>query len=143
MNYPNMASNRPQRVIRPAQKLGKDNIGELLVKSHKDFVKASNIDLEQPSTPTSPSELPDTDPSSPGSVVPDSESVYVNGRKRRALSDVEDSGSNNNNTDNASDNSQSQVTEPQAKTKQSKKKSKKKTKTSQSMSSHHSSFISS
>jgi len=129
-----MASNRPPRIIRPAQKLNKDNIGQLQVSAHRNFVQAAKIDPKQQSPPTSPttSELLNTEPSSPGSLGPESELVHGNVRKRRALSDVDDSvGSNRDNDDDNSDDSQSQGTEPQPPRKKSKTKPKKKKKTSQ------------
>lgn len=138
-----MASNRPPRIIRPAQKLNKDNIGQLQVSAHRNFVQAAKIDPKQQSSPTSPStsEPPNTEPPSPGSIGPESEPVHGNVRKRRALSDVDDSVGSNRDSDDNSDGSQSQGTEPQLQRKKSKKKPKKKKKTSQSMSPCYSSIL--
>src|SRR6266699_777237 len=110
-----MASNRPPRIIRPAQKLNKDNIGELQVSAHRNFVQAEKIDPKQRSSPTSPTatEPLNTEPSSPGSVGPESEPVHGNVMKRRALSDVDDSGGSDRDNDNNSNDSRSQEPEPQ------------------------------
>jgi hypothetical protein len=133
-----MASNRPPCIIRPAQKLNKDNIGQLQVSAHRNFVQAAKIDPKRvrQSSPTSrtASEPLNTEPSSPGSVspeLPDSEPVHGSVRKRCALSDVDSVGSNRDNNNNSND-SQSQTTEPQPQLKKSKKKLKKR-KISQSM----------
>lgn len=112
-----MASDRPSHTICPPQKLSKDNIGELQVQAHKNFVQAANID------PTTSLSDPPSEPSSE-SVVLQSELACSNMRKHHAISDVDDSP-----TDNNIDDSQSQVTGPKLK-----KKSKKKKKTSSSMS---------
>ncbi len=65
------------------------------------------IDPKQWSSPTSPTatEPLNTEPSSPGSVDPESEPVHGNVRKRHALSDVDDSVGSNCDNDNNSDDS--------------------------------------
>jgi len=67
-----MASNRPTRTIRPAQKLNKDNIGTHQLASHRDFVKAA----KDPKKPGSSLTSPNVEPSTQGLVtdsVPESD----------------------------------------------------------------------
>jgi hypothetical protein len=66
-----MASNRPTRTIRPAQKLNEDNIGTLQLASHRNFVQAAK-DPKKTSSLTSPS---NEEPSTQGSAdsVPESD----------------------------------------------------------------------
>ena len=41
-----MASNCPPRTVHPSQKLNQDNIGELVVASHRNFVEAAGESAE-------------------------------------------------------------------------------------------------
>ena len=45
-----MASNHPPQTVQASQKLNQDNIGELVVASHRNFVEAAKSDPKQPST---------------------------------------------------------------------------------------------
>lgn len=60
-----MTSNRPTRTIRPAQKLNGDNIGELQLASHRNFVKAA----KDPKKSSLSSPNPDSEPSTQGSSL--------------------------------------------------------------------------
>ena len=62
-----MASNRPTRTIRPAQKLNEDIIGTLQLTSHRNFVKAAK-DPHKTSSLTLPNEEPSTQGSAADSV---------------------------------------------------------------------------
>ena len=57
-----MASNHPSCTVCPSQKLNQDNIGELVVASHRNFIEAAKSDPKQPST-ISLSEPTNTTPS--------------------------------------------------------------------------------
>jgi hypothetical protein len=103
LQQPNMASNRPTRTIRPAQKLNEDNIGSHQLTSHRNFVKAAK-DPQKPSSLTSPN----TEPSTQGLVtdfVPESD-------KRRTTS-AENFIASSASSDN-DNNSESQETEHQS-----------------------------
>ena len=131
-----MASNRPPRTVCPSQKLNQDNIGELVVASHRNFVEAAKSDPKQPSTiflseltNAVPSTQAPTESSEPESIT-EAEPACSNPCKRRVLlspvqSDHETASPNDhNNSDN--DESESQgATEPQRKPTKPKKKKKK------------------
>ena len=133
-----MASNRPTRTIRPAQKLNEDNIGTLQLASHRNFVKAAK-DPKTASSHTSSNAEP-TQGLVPNSVPePD---------KRDTTSAAESPpviASNNKNLSSSSSSECSSETdlEPQRKpTKKPKKKKKKQTAQSKSLlNSSHSSFL--
>ena len=128
-----MASNRPPRTVHPSQKLNQDNIGELEVASHRNFVEAAKGDPKQPSlselSNAAPSTQAPTESSEPESIT-EAEPACSNPRKRRVpLSPVQSdhetaSPNDHNNSDN--DESESQgATEPQRKPTKPKKKKKK------------------
>ena len=64
-----MASNRPTRTIRPAQKLNKDNIGTHQLASHRNFVKAAKDPKNSKNTCSLSSLSPNAEPSTQGSVT--------------------------------------------------------------------------
>ena len=139
-----MASNCPPHTVHPSQKLNQDNIGELVVASHKNFVEAAKSDPKQPST-IFLSELTNAVPStqaptksSESEFVPEAKPACSNPRKHRvSLSPVqsEHDRASTNNHDNSDNDSESQVTEPQCKPVKPKKKKKK---TIHSKSTHYS-----
>ena len=79
-----MASNRPTRIIRPAQKLNEDNIGSLQLESHRNFVKAAK-DPRKPSSLTSPN----AEPSIQGSVTLVNESMSESDKSRTMSTSAE------------------------------------------------------
>jgi len=80
-----MASNRPPRTVHPSQKLNQDNIGELEVASHRNFVEAAKGDPKQPSlselSNAAPSTQAPTESSEPESIT-EAEPACSNPRKR-------------------------------------------------------------
>lgn len=126
-----MASNRPPRTIRPTQKLGEDNVGDLQLPSHRSFVRAA----QDPTDPASNFSLttPEPEPSTQGLVPDFAKQGHGNANKCRATSTPDRPSSeydNDSSSPNTVDhNSESQETEgrvSQQKKKKSTKKSKKK-----------------
>ena len=127
-----MASNRPPRTVRPSQKLNQDNIGELELASHKNFVEAARSDPKhshEPSIAAPSTQAPTV--CSASESVPEAEPARSNPRKRRVPSSPVESergrpSTHNNDSDNnSSDNDESQAMEPQRKPAKPKKKKKK------------------
>ena len=123
-----MASTRPSRIIRPARKLNEDNIGELQLASHRNFVEAAKNDL----TGTSAISTDTSEPSMQAESMPESELVCGDAHKRRVAPGLDSNASLSDNNDDDSG-SESQATETQHKSSKSKKKTKKKKTVAQGM----------
>jgi hypothetical protein len=130
VTHPNMASIRPSRTIRPVQKLNEDNIGQLQLTSHRNFVAAAKSDPKRTALTSEPPNTPGPSTQAQTESVPesDSEPVQVNARKRRAVIESEGEASS---SDNDND-SEPEATDSQRKPGKSKKKPKKKKKTARS-----------
>ena len=131
-----MASNCPPHTVHPSQKLNQNNIGELVVASHRNFVEATKSDPKHPSTISS-SELSNAVPSTQAPTkslesefVPEAEPACSNPHKHQvSLSPVqsEHDRTSTNNHNNSDNDSELQVTEPQCNPVKPKKKKKKTT----------------
>jgi hypothetical protein len=110
-----MASNRPARTIRHAQKLNEDNIGTHLIVSHRNFVKAAKDPKNSKNTSSqalsslSPNAEPSTQGSVTDSVATDSVRESDECRTKSAEPQASESPGNNNNND-----SESQASEYQS-----------------------------
>jgi hypothetical protein len=111
---------RPTRTVRPSNKLNKDNIGELVLLSHRKFVQAAQASPVPPLESPSPKWPSSGSNSADAAWTPHSEPGSSNPGKRRHVSD-----SSVNDLSNGDTESSLPTTSVQPKAKHPKKKKKK------------------